>query len=224
MQENFLPDRNLEPALLASLSAARLGRYLKDSGGNRPSALRLYDWNVRLSQGLYVRLQIWEITLRNRMNGFLSEKFGKDWPHRPVVSQLRKSDLDRLRTSVLRQKNRRGLDFPTTDMIVADLSAGFWVAMFAQRYSRMFGWPDNLQKVFPYARSHERHEIFAMNGRVLEIRNRIAHHEPIYHFDLLQLDHDLNELIRGMCQGAAAYANKACRFRFVLTQGPERAT
>jgi hypothetical protein len=140
MQENFLPDRNLEPALMASLSAARLGRYLKDSGGNRPSALRLYDWNVRLSQSLYVRLQIWEITLRNRMNGFLSEKFGKDWPHRSVVSQLRKSDLDRLRTSVLHQKNRRGLDLPTTDMNVADLSAGFWVAMFAQRYSRMFGW------------------------------------------------------------------------------------
>jgi hypothetical protein len=98
------------------------------------------------------------------------------------------------------------------------------VAMFAQRYSRMFGWPDNLQKVFPYARSHARHEIFAMNGGVLEIRNRIAHHEPIYHLDLLQLDHDLNVLIRGMCQGAAAYADKACRFSFVLTQGPERAS
>ncbi len=224
MQENFLPNRNLESALMASLSAARLGRYLRDSGGNRPSALRLYDWNVRLSQSLYVRLQIWEITLRNRMNAFLCDKFGMDWPHRPVLSQLRKSDLDRLRTSVLRQKRRRGLDLPTTDMIVADLSAGFWVAMFAQRYSRMFGWPDNLQKVFPYSRSHTRHQIFELNGRVLEIRNRVAHHEPIYHLDLTRLDDDLNVLLNGMCQGAAAYADKACRFNVVLRQGPERET
>ena len=224
MQENFLLDCNLEPALMASLSAARLGRYLRDSGGNRPSALRLYDWNVRLSQSLYVRLQIWEITLRNRMNAFLCDKFGMDWPHRPVVSQLRKSDLDRLRTSVLRQKSRRRLDLPTTDMIVADLSAGFWVAMFAQRYNRMFGWPDNLQKVFPYVRNHTRHEIFEMNGRVLEMRNRIAHHEPIYHLNLLQLDHDLNALIRGMCQGAAAYGDMACNFNRVLTQGPQHKT
>lgn len=223
MQENFLQTASLESALLTSLSASRMSRYISASDGDISSALRLYDWNVRLSRCLYVRLHIWEITLRNRMNTFFRSKFGADWPYNTVFRQLNKSDLNRLTSAIARQKSQRELELPSPDMIVADLSAGFWVSMFAPRYDRMFSWSDNIQKVFPYAQGRMRGEIFKMNGKVLVLRNRIAHHEPIYKLDLPHLVDELNCITTSMCQGAAAYVEIACDFKSVLTQKPPQA-
>ena len=53
------------PWLELWLSTPRLGRYLAASGGDRERALRLYDWNARISAALLCDLAHFEVALRN---------------------------------------------------------------------------------------------------------------------------------------------------------------
>ena len=67
--------RELEP----SLSAVRLTKYLAQTDENYQDAFRLYIWNTAASAVFYGPLQAFEITLRNRINDQLTEKYGAEW-------------------------------------------------------------------------------------------------------------------------------------------------
>lgn len=60
------------PWLERWLSAPRLERYLRAGGGDRASALRLYDWNARISSALLRDLAHFEVALRNAYDGALT--------------------------------------------------------------------------------------------------------------------------------------------------------
>ncbi len=57
------PDDGPRPELW--LSTPRLRRYLAACGGDRERALRLYDWNARISAALLCDLAHFEVALRN---------------------------------------------------------------------------------------------------------------------------------------------------------------
>lgn len=59
------------PWLELWLSAPRLERYLVAAGGDRARALRLYDWNARISAALLRDLAHFEVALRNAYDGAL---------------------------------------------------------------------------------------------------------------------------------------------------------
>ena len=48
--------------------------------------------------------------------------------------------------------------------------------------------------------------------RLLDLRNRIAHHEPIFHLPLDERRKELAEQIGALCAANAAYAEHACTF------------
>jgi hypothetical protein len=62
------------------MSAPRISRYLDLAGGDLTTAIRLYRWNALLAQSLYVYVQGWEVCLRNKLDRFLSNRYGADWP------------------------------------------------------------------------------------------------------------------------------------------------
>ncbi len=134
MADNIIDDATAS-AIRGALSEPRFARYLHASDGNISAALRLYLWNSKLSESLYIPLQMWEVALRNKLHTFLCWKFSLDWPRdERALRQLTRFDRRRVHEAIERQRQRRNFTSISTDAIVADLSAGFWVALFNQDY------------------------------------------------------------------------------------------
>jgi len=220
MQGDFLEHEEIVKSLRLSLSEARLGRYLLLANGNFPLAMQLYHWNALLSQSLYLPLQMWEVALRNRMNSFLLWKYGKKtWPyHDGFLRNLSTNDKAKLDKTLQRLARERKAAHPLpVDLVVADLSAGFWVSLLTARYDQHLNWKYNLARIFPYENKISRSEAHAACDGLLDIRNRIAHHEPVYHRKLPDRWSDLKRLLAALCPGASSYA--VCNCTFETTYG-----
>lgn len=171
---------------------------------------------------MYLTVQVWEITLRNRLNTILQRRYGEDWPYDELVAvrQLTDSDVDKLRAAITRQKKNRQMRRPPTGAIVADLSAGFWVSLLSDSYEVPLGWSTYIGRVFAYDAAMDRATAHALCVRILDVRNRIAHHEPIYHLPLSDLQADAARLINGMCRGSSLYLAGKCELAAALANRP----
>jgi len=124
-----------EPALAAlenSLSAERLTPYLDLAEKDRAYAIRLYEWNTRISESLYSLTQGLEITLRNRVNRVLCEAFAQEnWWDICALATKQVSDIDEATKRIYYD----GYD-PVPNRIVAELMFGFWVSLFGTDYAQ----------------------------------------------------------------------------------------
>ena len=207
-----------------SLSHARFAGYLASASGDENGAMELYRWNALIAQSLYVYLQCWEITFRNRSDSFLRWKFGaNDWPYdtRRTIRNLARDEQRRLTEAVYRQERKRQHSPVSTDSIVADLSAGFWVALLSSSYRITFAWRYNLQRIFPNDIGLDQKTAHEMSERILNLRNRIAHHEPIYRLPLSQTYSDLQRLVAAMCIETDRFARPYCTFLTVSRSRPD---
>lgn len=223
MQTFFLKDEQHVNKFRYSLSDARLTSYLKVTGGDSSKAIELYYWNTILAQSLYISLQMWEIGLRNKLNNFLSWKYGANWPFDPVkaVRQLHNNDKGKLNKAIVRQRQFRGGNNISTGSVVADLSAGFWVSLLGKKYDVPFSWHYNLHLIFPEDQGLDRETASQICGRLLDLRNRVAHHEPIHYLPLEELRKDADRVLKAMCPVAHRFATTGCTFHLVLAQRPQ---
>lgn len=157
-----------------SLSLERLTRYLVETQGNRKEALRLYAWNTSVSAAFYGPLQALEIALRNAMHNRLSEKYSTDWYDK--VPLIRKNSIQ-LATVKSNLENRP--DVITPPDIISELSFGFWVLLLSHPYE-MTLWRPTLRKAFPHAKAIKRKQAYDPLRDLKDLRNRIAHHRPIF--------------------------------------------
>ncbi len=224
MQEKFLHNKELVDALRASLSDARFARYLADCGGKEVAALKLYHWNAQASQAFYLPLQMWEVALRNRLNRFLIWKYNDKWPYDSrCIRNLAGPEQRRLEETKQRQAQKRGVDPVPTDALVADLSVGFWSGLLLKSYEVPYAWRPNanLVRIFPHDPKIGRENASEICERLLVLRNRIAHHEAIYQFDLADRWNDLQRILAAMCSGTAEYAKSECRVDEVIAAKPQ---
>lgn len=223
MQAVFLDDEQQVNAFVETVSKARLSRYLQQSGGDIRQALRLYHWNSQLSQALYLPLQSWEISLRNKLNAFFIFKYSARWPYDSRAKRnFIGGDRAKLDEAIKRQEDASG-GTATTDEIVADLSAGFWVSQLGASYAAQYGWKHNIKwRVFPNDHSIDRDAADAICTDLLDLRNRVAHHEPILHLPLDLLRADLDKVLKGMCTATAAYMASACSFSDIWNNPPSK--
>jgi len=84
----------------------------------------------------------------------------------------------------------------TAGRVVAELSFGFWRYLLAIRYERSL-WRTCLHRAFPGEGS--RKAVHAKMAVLHELRNRIAHHEPIHNRPLQQLYDDALTLTGWIC-------------------------
>lgn len=170
-----------------------------------------------LSQSLYTYVQAWEVCLRNKLDVFFTWKFGQNWPYNPrFVRNLGNNDRRRLREAIERQEKDRGVAPAPTSGIVADLSTGFWVSQLS--YPVPYSWRYNLVRVFPNDPALNSATARTACDAVLGLRNRIAHHEPIYHLALLDRHLQLQTMVAAMCSATFAYAEATCSFNQILNQ------
>lgn len=213
LQAEFLKDEQDINAFKGTVSLARFKTYLDYCGGDARGAIELYCCNARLSQAIYLPLQIWEISLRNKLNDFLVWKYGHDWPYdtRRAVRNLQFNDQKRLREAKERQERERKRSPVPTNAIVADLSAGFWVSLLTMSYDVPFSWRYNLGRIFPHKTPY-RADAAKQCECLLALRNRVAHHEPIFHLPLVERHADITAIVSSMCQAHSVYLKTACTF------------
>ena len=175
--------------LQRTLSPERFSTCLRATGHSREKAIRLYVWNTSISAAFYGPLQSLEIALRNAMHDRLSEKYGTDW-YDNSASGLNEKHLERLEDA----KSKLQKENHTPPRIVAELSLGFWVSLLSRSYDSSL-WHPVLHKVFPHATAITRRQAHKPLIKLLILRNRIAHHEPIFSYPLRERCQDILEVI-----------------------------
>ena len=222
MQDFTVTDPAIVKSMKDSLSGPRFARYLDAARQNDADALALYQWNALLSQSLYIYIQCWEVCLRNKIDGFLRWKYSANWPYDQVKTLRGMTIGDRRRVDETRQRQEqlRASKRVSTDAIVADLSAGFWVSQLSGSYEIPYSWRYNLVRVFPCEPKLDAKTAWGLCERALSLRNRVAHHEPIFHLDLELAHEELRRLVEAMCPGTFAFADSNCSFKHVFANRP----
>ncbi len=208
-------------SLAQTLSIERLDAY-RNRMPKPTSELELlgrYAWNMALSESLYPTLQLMEIALRNTIHHTASQYFGRDdWFDVPDVLK-HDHERDAIRKAKLAlSRQRKKTD---SSRIVAELSFGFWTSLLDSRYEQTL-WPRLLQSAFPHMprRRRTRSELSKRFLTVRNLRNRVFHHEPIWHWQDLVLQHEqILEALAWINPAACDLAQVLDRFKSVHSAG-----
>jgi len=190
----------LVSAAIASLSAKRLSNYRKFFATKDDSELYgLYCWNESISMHLFKLIGITEIALRNQFHKALSQHYGavgsadsKDWYNFLALNPTSARSLQKI-THYKRKGNWiPNVPQPTPDDVVANLTFGFWPHLLDVKidiHQQAVDWglilpnivSGHRQKTVQYWKKQaEQDQLFARIDLVNELRNRVAHHEPIW--------------------------------------------
>ncbi len=178
----FRYDGETMRALFSATSSERLTRYMRLAGGDRRRALQQYAYNAALGSAFHGPLQTLEVTLRNSMHTAMTERFGAMWFELPALEQPQQNAVNDAKERLSWEKGPQD-----PGRLVAALSFGYWVALFAKRYEASL-WRPSLHRCF--SPRQDRRRLHDQLNRLRRLRNRIVHHEPILHWDLPS-DHDL---------------------------------
>lgn len=172
------------PEFERTMSAARMSRYLHAMGGDTKKAMTLYRKNLKLSQELFTVISCMEVSLRNAIDQVYIGTHGSNWLRDSVATGGIFTQPQHRRTKQLVDEALRGLGPSYTHhKLVAEMGFGFWRYLFAQPQFRAAG--QILLRAFPAkprstpAIQYNQTFIFNELGLINDLRNRIAHHEPI---------------------------------------------
>lgn len=141
-------------------------------------AIRLYTWNIEVSAALWGSLHAIEIGLRNALHERMCLHFGRpDWWSATSLD-LMFDQRDQLARAVDKLRRRRPGHLP--GHVVAELTFGFWIGLLGKGrdYEKRL-WTPALRRAFPNYRG-SRGDLYAAFDSVRLLRNRIAHHEPVF--------------------------------------------
>lgn len=223
----------------ARLGSPRFQKYIDLCAGDRQRALALYEWNVTLGQALMRDIAHFEIALRNAYDAAFSAHWpGSDhWlldPDSPAVTPIWRIKKNRglKRGSDVNYQNRRAVDSAiykcggvraTPGKVMAELSFGFWRHLTSASHEKTV-WVPYLHHAYP--QKTDRAEVDKIIGNINTVRNRIAHHEPI--FDRVQMpgqepacvQADLMGVLAMVAPDAAAHLAPSSTVAAALSQRP----
>lgn len=189
-------------ALQQSLSKERFDSYRETSDLDELDALTRYAWNLALCASFYPLLNVFEITLRNRLFQIVSSKYPAaprqnngiacwlDYT-RPILTDREVRSVNKAKARIPKPRKGR-VRSVSPGRLVAELTLDFWVYLFHEPYQSGHSgaeanlWPKMIKSVFPSMDPHRRQMalIVADLEEIREFRNRIFHHEPIWRDDL----------------------------------------
>ncbi len=168
------------------MSRDRLLRYLCACDYNTRRSMTLYRYNLRLSQEMFTIISCFEVALRNAIDRQMISKFGSDWLRDSILPggiltgkkcretfKIISKAYDRL------QKQNEY----THSKLIAEMEFGVWKYMFSAPQYRATG--QFLLSIFPNkpksTTDNQYNNLFIFNklDGINNLRNRIAHHEPI---------------------------------------------
>ena len=159
-----------------------------------------YQENLRLSQKVYPFLHFFEIVLRNHLQPILHTE-DPQWFEGSLANGNFQYRGTLLKSNSRRQLNRaysklstNKIYMPSQDLIIAELTLGFWVELLSHHYSKEL-WvynpqkSDNLKLLFPNLTAQNspysnnivvKTRIYPRLKAINILRNRVFHHEPIW--------------------------------------------
>lgn len=152
------------------LSIDRYNTYYNLADKDDIKALYLYRDNIHVSQKFYALLHILEVCLRNKINYALEAKYGTGW----IFSK-------KIFFTGAQQKIIVDLSGADLKKIIPMLPFGFWTSFFNKTFEEM--WRQDLRVIFD-VRKIRRGDVAQCLKSVRQLRNRIAHHEPIINLEL----------------------------------------
>ncbi len=166
------------------ITPARLGRYKTACGGDSRKAMTLYRKNLKLSQEMFTVLSCFEVALRNEIDKHYTAIHGNHWLRNAAdvggfFDNYQNRNSRGIINSAITSLNASYTHFK----LVAELNFGFWRYMFVDRQYRAAG--NTLLAVFPsrpassIGFNYNHTYIFNQLAMINDLRNRIAHHEPI---------------------------------------------
>jgi hypothetical protein len=172
--------------LVATLSVARFSTYLAAAGNDPAHGLALYAWHARIASALMLPAHFAEVAIRNAVSEAVTEAYGERWPWSPGFERsLPDSAQGYSPSRDLRDARRH---WQSTGKVVADLKFVFWQKMFTSRHDERL-WKPRIFTVLPNApvgtsHSRLRSQVYDDLEVVRRLRNRLAHHEPVFTRDL----------------------------------------
>ncbi|WP_312684390.1 hypothetical protein [Stenotrophomonas chelatiphaga] len=167
------------------VSTARWTTYLHAAAVVDTCPTLLYLWNMRLCGALLMPLHLVEILVRNAAAEALGSQHGPAWPRNDAFRRR----LPRVHTGYCAGSELEKAISRSTrvDDVVAGLSFAFWHQLFTRRFDQSL-WMTGFSRVFPHALPLPSHALraaaYADLSRLRQLRNRIAHHEPIFQRDI----------------------------------------
>lgn len=162
---------------IAWLSPGRLAPYVAAAG---PDALALYRWNCQASGALFELVGWFEVAWRNTVDAAVTvQRPGRaHWLTDPTFTALRPGTRAKI-TEAIQRVRRRSVPTPTPGQIVAELPLGFWRFTTVGYTNSM--WAPYLSAAFPHAPGRpQRHTVDQCLEHIIRLRNRLAHHEPVF--------------------------------------------
>lgn len=192
-----MPNSGDIAALIAAISAPRLSSYRSFfQPQTDEELLSIYRWHEDLCEHFTRILKTVEIVMRNRFHGALSVRYGtkatgggRDW-YSHIQLSSHSSDSVRKITHKANGKPRRPA--PSPDDVVSKLTLGFWPALLDVTHDgagQRVPWHQIVPAMVPghrypretYWRSGASRDAFQARLELCTyLRNRIAHHEPIW--------------------------------------------
>ena len=169
------------------ISPERMQRYLVACNNNTRKAMTLYRYNIKLSQELLAFIGYFEVALRNKINKRLITQFGNDWLRDAILPDgIFYSDHRVQKTKSIIQKVYQGLcrsNSYSHNKLLSEMEFGIWKYMFSNVQYALTG--QILLSIFKNkptsspSNQYTNTYIFRELDYINNLRNRIAHHEPI---------------------------------------------
>jgi len=182
-------------ALEKSFSKDRMQGYLQEMGNDSAKAFELYAWNTRMSAELFIPLQGVEISLRNALHNELSSVFGAYWFDNAAVPLVPYAKNQVAQVKKTLTSSNKAIK---PSAVMDELSFGFWVSLLGRGQRNSYEtqlWIPHLHKAFPNA-NVSRSSVHQPLDKLRKLRNRIAHHEPIFN---RSIQNDYQTMLQ-MCQ------------------------
>ena len=210
-------------SLKKTISPARLSTYQIASGGNTVDALRLYHWNMALGQSLHIPIQSLEVSLRNTISSTINSLFGQNWyvqaRFKTILTSWAKSTLNDAVNKANKESRRKRKPITEGD-VIANLSFGFWGELLASRYDKHL-WNKKLNIAFPHLPATKNsQDIYNPVHKIIKLRNRISHHEPIIKRGLLPIYNSMLDVIGWICLDTRDWVEHHCDFDAVHSNPP----
>ena len=169
------------------ISPERMRKYNVACGGNTAKAMTLYRYNLRLSQEMFVVVSCFEIALRNRIDQIMRSQWGNDWlrdsihPSGMLYSDKRVEPTKKKIEKAYNELAKKHIY--SHSKLLSEMEFGLWKYMFANVQYRLSG--RILLRIFPnkpkssQSLRFDNTYVFGELDYINNLRNRIAHHEPI---------------------------------------------
>lgn len=209
-----MSNKDVIDAVTAALSSPRMTTFntaARPANDQDMASLRLYAWNAAVSGALLPVLHVCEVAVRNAVSDVLEAVYGPRWPWSPVFE----GSLPRPRLGYNPRNDltsaRQGVR--TVGKVIPELKFAFWQKMFTVRNDTRL-WDPHLLRVFPnldpaVSVAAHRQMIYGQLEDIRKLRNRIAHHEPIFTRNLTKDYATIMSLIHHRCNLTAMWVSQS---------------